>query len=141
MKIGELAKRCGLSAHTLRYYEKQGLINASGRSESNYRIYNEQDLKTANFIKRSRDIGFSLEEVAVYLSIRADKPAHECQEAKNITNTKINQIEQQISELQTMLSALKRLSDACCGGSESTENCSILAALESGESLAESHHE
>ncbi len=73
MKIGELAKQSGLSAHTLRFYEKQGLISPSTRSESNYRIYNQNDLSTAKFIKRSRDMGFSLEEVEVFLSIRADK--------------------------------------------------------------------
>jgi len=130
MKIGELAKKTGLSAHTLRFYEKQGLLKASGRSESNYRIYCRADLNTAKFIKRSRDMGFSLEEVEVFLSIRADKPAHICADAKIITELKITEIEQKITELREMLVALHKLSDACCGGNESAELCSIIDALD-----------
>ena len=130
MKIGELARRSGLSAHTLRYYEKQGLLKASGRSESNYRIYNQNGLDTAKFIKRSRDIGFSLEEVAVFLSIRADKPAHICAEAKQLTVKKIDDVEKKIEELKQVVVALHKLGDACCGGQESAEFCSIIDALE-----------
>lgn len=130
MKIGELSKKTGLSAHTLRFYEKQGLIKVAGRTISNYRIYNNDDLSTAKFIKRSRDMGFSLDDVKVFLSIRADKPAHICADAKNIADQKILDIEQQITELQHMLEALHKLSDACCGGNESAELCSILDALE-----------
>jgi MerR family Zn(II)-responsive transcriptional regulator of zntA len=130
MKIGELAKKSGLSAHTLRYYEKQGLIKVNMRSESNYRIYSEEDLNTAKFIKRGRDMGFSLDEVEVFLSIRSDKPAHICADAKKLTDLKITDVEQKISELTQMLSALHKLSDACCGGNESAEMCSILDALE-----------
>ena len=133
MKIGELAKKSGLSAHTLRFYEKQGLIKASGRSESNYRIYNSDDLGTARFVKRSGDMGFSLDEVDTFLSIRADKPAHMCADAKDITELKITEVEQKITEFvnkggsvlltshQTITLAesprileIKRLEDALC---------------------------
>jgi MerR family Zn(II)-responsive transcriptional regulator of zntA len=130
MKIGELAKKSGLSAHTLRFYEKQGLIKVSGRTESNYRIYNADDLGTAKFIKRSRDMGFTLNEVEVFLSIRADKPAHICADAKLLTDLKIADVESKIIELHQMLLALHKLSDACCGGNESAELCSIIDALE-----------
>lgn len=130
MKIGELAKKSGLSAHTLRFYEKQGLIKVNNRSESNYRIYNNADLDTAKFIKRCRDMGFSLEEVEVFLSIRSDRPAHICADAKNITAIKITEVEDKISELQQILIALHKLSDACCGGNESAELCSIIDALD-----------
>jgi MerR family Zn(II)-responsive transcriptional regulator of zntA len=136
MKIGELAKKSGLSAHTLRYYEKQGLIKVNMRSESNYRIYSEEDLNTAKFIKRGRDMGFSLDEVNVFLSIRSDKPAHICADAKKLTDLKITDVEQKISELNQMLSALHKLSDACCGGNESAELCSILDALEENEVMS-----
>ena len=136
MKIGELAKQSGLSAHTLRFYEKQGLIEASARSESNYRVYSQGDLATAKFIKRSREMGFSLEEVEVFLSIRADKPAHVCREAKDIAQLKIVDLQQKIEDLQGVLVALHKLSDACCGGNESAEFCSIIEALEDGDSLS-----
>jgi MerR family Zn(II)-responsive transcriptional regulator of zntA len=135
MKIGELAKQSGLSAHTLRFYEKQGLIQASARSESNYRVYSQGDLATARFIKRSREMGFSLEEVEVFLSIRADKPAHICKEAKDIAQQKIIDVQQKIEELQQVQVALHKLSDACCGGNESAEFCSIIEALEDGSAI------
>ena len=135
MKIGELAKQSGLSAHTLRYYEKQGLIEASARTDSNYRLYSQADLSTAKFIKRSREMGFSIEEVSVFLSIRADKPAHICSDAKDIAQQKIKEVEQKIAELTTVLSALHKLSDACCGGSESAEFCTIIEALEENKPL------
>jgi len=105
------------------------------RSESNYRIYNQDDLSTAKFIKRSRDMGFSLEEVEVFLSIRADKPAHICADAKNITEQKIDEVQTKISDLQDMLTALYKLSEACCGGNESAELCSIIDALEKNEEV------
>ncbi len=130
MKIGELAKQSGLSTHTLRFYEKQGLIRASTRSESNYRIYSQADLSAVRFVKRSRDMGFSLEEVGVFLSIRADKPAHVCREAKDLAQQKIFEVEQKIHEMQQMLTALHKLSDACCGGNESAEFCSIIEVLD-----------
>lgn len=130
MKIGELAKKSGLTTHTLRYYEKSGLLKASGRSQSNYRIYTANDLDTARFIKRARTIGFSMDEVATFLSIRSDLPAHVCADAKLLAEQKIKDVEQQISELQNVVQALHRLSDACCGGNESAEYCTIIEALE-----------
>lgn len=135
MKIGELAKRSGLSAHTLRYYEKSGLFRASGRSDSNYRIYTQDDLETARFIKRARDIGFSMDDVQTFLSIRADRPAHVCADAKDLADEKIRAVENQIAELQQVLKALHRLSDACCGGSESAEYCTIIEALDHEDAL------
>ncbi|TXR54559.1 Zn(2+)-responsive transcriptional regulator [Reinekea thalattae] len=131
MKIGELAKQSGLSTHTLRYYEKSGLLKASQRSEGNYRLYSSEDLSTARFIKRAREIGFSLEEVAEFLSIRADLPHHQCADAKALADHKIEQVQNQIKELQQMVRALTRLSTACCGGAESAIHCSIMEALES----------
>lgn len=125
-----MAEQSGLSTHTLRYYEKQGLIQASSRSASNYRIYDQQGLDTARFIKRSREIGFSLEEVSVFLSIRADKPAHVCAEAKILAENKIIEVKEKIEEMKQVVVALHKLSDACCGGEKSAEFCSILAALE-----------
>jgi MerR family Zn(II)-responsive transcriptional regulator of zntA len=130
MKIGELANQSGLSAHTLRYYEKSGLLKASGRSESNYRIYTANDLETARFIKRARNIGFSMDEVSTFLSIRSDKPAHVCADAKDLAEQKIIEIEHQIEELKAVVQALHKLSDACCGGNESAEYCTIIEALE-----------
>ena len=130
MKIGELAKRSGLSIHTLRYYEKMGLLNASGRTESNYRVYSHDDLIAAQFITRCKNSGFSLKETTALLTIKDDKSNHICEEAKSITSQKIDDITQQIEQLTEMRETLKALEQFCCGGDESAEFCSIISALE-----------
>lgn len=131
MRISKLAKLSNLNAHTLRYYEKSGLLTPSGRSESNYRIYSEDDLITVNFIKRSKKCGFSLSEIASLLAIKNDKNQHVCAEAKLITESKIHEINEQIQQLQDMQSTLTQLAQYCCGGQESAEFCSIISSLES----------
>jgi len=130
MKISDLAKLSGMSAHTLRYYDKTGLFSASMRSESNYRIYSQEDLTTAKFIKRSKECGFSLTETATLLAIKHDKSKHVCAEAKQITATKITDITHQITQLKQMKKTLQQLERYCCGGQESAEFCSIISALE-----------
>ena len=118
MKISELAKRSGISAHTLRYYEKTGLLSASMRSASNYRVYSQDDLTTAMFIKRCKECGFSLAETATLLAIKHDKSQHVCAEAKLITSTKIANITQQIAQLKLMQATLQQLESFCCGGEQ-----------------------
>ena len=130
MKINELAKQSGISAHTLRYYEKLGLLMPAHRSESNYRIYSKDDLTTAKFIKRSKECGFSLAETASLLAIKNDKTQHVCAEAKEITKIKIVELAEQIEKLTRMQSTLQELQAFCCGGQESAEFCSIISTLE-----------
>ena len=130
MKISDLAQRSGISAHTLRFYEKTGLFSASKRSESNYRIYSQDDLITAKFIKRSKECGFSLAETATLLAIRHDKDLHVCAQAKLITSSKITDIAQQIKQLKQMQKTLQQLERYCCGGQESAAFCSLIASLE-----------
>lgn len=130
MKISDLAVRSGISAHTLRYYEKTGLFSASQRSENNYRIYSQDDLTTAKFIKRSKECGFSLAETAALLAIKHDKRQHVCAEAKFITSSKITEITQQIAQLKQMQKTLQQLEKFCCGGQENAEFCSIISTLE-----------
>jgi MerR family Zn(II)-responsive transcriptional regulator of zntA len=130
MKISDLAERSGISAHTLRYYDKTGLFSASKRSDSNYRIYSQDDLTTAKFIKRSKECGFSLAETASLVAIKHDKSQHVCAEAKLITTIKITEITQQIAQLKQMQTTLQQLERYCCGGQESAEFCAIISALE-----------
>ena len=76
MKISQLSAHCGLSAHTLRFYEKNGLIESSERSASGYRRYSDADIRRVEFVKTARDAGFSLDEIAQLLSIRLDRDHH-----------------------------------------------------------------
>lgn len=133
MKISELAKLSGLSVHTLRYYEKNGLLKPKRERDNNYRYYDQDDLTTALFIQRCKASGFSLQETASLLEIKDNKSEHVCAQAKGITQQKLKQIEKQISELKQMQKTLKALEAHCCGGQESAEFCSIINSLEQGE--------
>jgi len=132
IKISELGSRTGLSPHTIRFYEKHGLIEASERSEAGYRYYNDADVRRAEFVKTARNIGFSLDDISQLLSIRVDKTAHSCQEVTDITRHKLDEVNERIAELQTMQRTLQILLDSCCGGPEQAVHCSIMDALEEG---------
>ncbi|MFK7862608.1 MAG: Zn(2+)-responsive transcriptional regulator [Pseudohongiellaceae bacterium] len=133
LKISELAEKTGLSAHTLRYYEKHGLINATDRSDAGYRYYNEADVRRAEFVKTARNIGFSLGDISQLLSIRVDKTSHSCQDVATITQHKLDEVNGKIAELQSMQGTLQILLDSCCGGPENATHCSIMEALEEGQ--------
>lgn len=142
-RIGELAKLNKVKTDTLRYYEKQGLLSASFRSESGYRIYTQEDAERLRFIIRAKTVGFTLLEISELLSIELDKSNKACADVKGIVDTKLKYVNQKIEELNHFKMSLQRLSTACCGGPESAENCSILEALESNLSAVNSennHH-
>lgn len=130
LKISELAAKTGLSAHTIRFYEKHDLIRASERSEAGYRFYNDSDIRRAEFVKAARNIGFSLEDISQLLSIRVDKSSHSCQEVTDITQHKLDEVNEKISELESMQNTLQILLKSCCGGPEKATHCSIIEALE-----------
>ena len=107
-RIGELAKLADVTPDTIRYYEKQQMMD--------------------------HDVGFTLEAIRELLSIRIDPEHHTCQESKGIVQARLSEVEARINELQTMRRSLQRLNDACCGTAHSSVYCSILEALEQGAS-------
>ena len=129
-RIGELASRCQVTADTIRFYEKQGLLSPATRNDSGYRLYSEQDEAKVQFIRRAKKVGFTLQEVSELLSIRVDPKHFTCGEVKNIAEDKIVELEQRINELKQFQKSLKSLSNNCCGGEELATGCSILDALE-----------
>lgn len=135
LKISELSEQTGLSAHTLRYYEKYGLINASNRSEAGYRFYTDSDVRRVQFVKTARNTGFSLSDIGQLLSIRVNKQSHSCQEVTDITQKKLFEVNAKMNELLSMQQTLKLLLDSCCGGPENATHCSIMEALDAGLSL------
>ena len=141
-QIGELAKRCGVTADTLRFYEKNALIKPAGRSDSGYRLYSAENQKQVAFILRAKDLGLSLDEIKELLEIKLEATEHSCAEVKAITTAKLRVIDDKIEELTRIRSALKKINDACCGEIEDdASHCSILGALAS-EDVAKScsHH-
>lgn len=135
LRISQLAEQTGLSAHTLRFYEKHGLIKPAGRSEAGYRLYSEADARRAGFIRSARGSGFSLDDIAALLAIRVDKSSHSCEEVTEITRRKLDEVNSKIAELRSIQTTLKRLLASCCGGPDSAIHCSIMEALDpAGES-------
>ncbi|MDN3696436.1 Zn(2+)-responsive transcriptional regulator [Vibrio cortegadensis] len=130
-QIGELAKRCGVSTDTLRFYEKNLLLHPAGRSESGYRLYNEKNQQQVTFILKAKSLGLSLDEIKELLEIKLEATQHSCAEVKSITSSKLDMIDEKIAELTKIRSALKKINDACCGHvDDDASHCSILAALE-----------
>ncbi|WP_438864419.1 Zn(2+)-responsive transcriptional regulator [Neptunicella sp.] len=129
-QIGELAKQTHISVETLRYYESKGLISAQQRTDSGYRLYAEADVQRLHFVLQAKKVGFSLKEIDQLLNLQVAKDRHTCEEVKQVTGNKIEEIEQKIHDLNQIKQALQRLHQACCGGQESAANCSILQTLE-----------
>lgn len=129
-RIGELAKLCKIKTDTLRFYDKQGLFAPSSRTESGYRLYTKKDADRLRFILRAKAIGFTLVEISELLSIELDKSNKACADVKCLVDLKLADINDKIEQLNYFKRALQQLSNACCGGQESAEHCSILEALE-----------
>jgi len=129
MNIGQAAKNSGLSAKMIRYYESIGLLKAAHRSDSGYRLYGPEDLHTLAFIKRSRDLGFSLEEVAKLLTLWQDRQ-RASSDVKALAREHITALDQKICELASLRDTLQELVEHCQG--DHRPDCPILKDLASG---------
>jgi MerR family copper efflux transcriptional regulator len=129
MNIGEAARNSGLSAKMIRHYESIGLLGAATRSESGYRLFGHNDLHTLVFIKRSRDLGFSLEEVAKLLTLWRDRDRASA-EVKSLAAGHIAALNRKIDELTGLRETLQHLVSHCHG--DDRPDCPILTDLESG---------
>lgn len=129
MNIGQAAKKSGLTAKMIRYYESIGLLPEAGRSDSGYRQYSEQDLHSLAFIRRSRDLGFSLEEVGRLLTLWRDR-SRASADVKALANAHIDELNQRIAELVGLRDTLQELVDHCQG--DHRPDCPILKDLASG---------
>ena len=128
MTIGVLARQAGLTAETLRYYERLGLIAPSQRTAANYRLYGDEAERRLRFIRRAQVLGFSLNEIAQLLSLHA-YPESDMAEVKALAQAKIAGIQAKIDDLERMKQGLAALTDACPGHG-ATEHCPILGALQ-----------
>ncbi|MCK5749396.1 MAG: helix-turn-helix domain-containing protein [Oricola sp.] len=127
MKIGELARATGTKVVTVRYYEKIGLLPEPDRSEDNYRDYGKTSLERLRFIRRCRELGFSLDQVRDLLSLASDA-ARPCAEVDEITAVHLAEVERKIADLQALAQQLRSISASCSGGG-TISNCRILDAI------------
>src|SRR5688572_7594813 len=132
MNIGQAAQASGVSAKMIRYYESIGLIPKTVRTESGYRVYSHHDVHTLRFIRRARDLGFSVEQIADLVSLWRDRD-RASKDVKAIALDHVSVLERKIRELQEMASTLKHLANHCCG--DSRPDCPILEELASEDPL------
>ncbi|SEJ94069.1 MULTISPECIES: Cu(I)-responsive transcriptional regulator [unclassified Variovorax] len=124
--IGEAAQRSGVSARMVRHYEGLGLLPAVARTESGYRQYGDADIHTLRFIKRSRDLGFSMEEIAELVGLWNNRRRASAS-VKRIAEKHLGELEQRIADMQSMRNTLSHLVHCCHG--DARPECPILDDL------------
>ena len=124
--IGHAAQQAGVSAKMVRHYESLSLLPKIGRTQSGYRQYTEADVHTLRFIKRSRDLGFSMTEIAELLKLWQNR-RRASSDVKRMALKHVDDLERRIAEMQSMKDALNTLA-ACCHGNSRPE-CPILDEL------------
>ena len=126
LNIGQAAERSGVSARMLRHYESLGLLSGVARTESGYRQYTEADIHSLRFIKRSRDLGFSMDEITELLGLWQNR-RRASSSVKRIATRHLAELEQRIAGMQAMQRTLSQLVH-CCHGDERPA-CPILEDL------------
>jgi len=126
MKIGQLSEQTGCKIETIRYYERIDLLPEPTRSEGGYRIYDESQLKRLVFIRRSRELGFTIEEIRGLLNL-VDGGSYTCSDVKTITMEHVENIRQKISDLKKLEKTLTHIASLCAG--DATPECPIIDAL------------
>ena len=126
MNIGQAAKRAGVSAKSIRYYESVGLIAPADRAANNYRDYGDREVAELRFVNRARSLGFSVKEVGDLLALWRDKKRGSSQVAE-LARRHIADIERKIAELETMRGTLAGLLASC--PDDQRPDCPILADI------------
>ncbi|KAB2940276.1 helix-turn-helix domain-containing protein [Hyphomicrobium sp.] len=127
--IGRVAERTGVNIETIRYYERIGLLAHPPRTEGRHRTYDEGDVRRLGFIRRGRELGFSLEDVRTLLKL-ADRGGMACAETKDMTARHLGDVRGKIRSLKRLERALTKMTDACQPGSQLS--CPVLDALGAG---------
>lgn len=126
MNIGAVARTSGVSAKMIRHYENIGLIRASSRTLAGYRQYHVRDVHLLGFIRRARDLGFSLDQIKQLLSLW-DDPERASADVKRLAEAHITDLDARITALTEMRSTLVTLAHACHG--DHRPDCPILQGL------------
>lgn len=127
MTIGRLAEQTGVPIDTIRYYERSGLLPPPQRRASGYREYASADVERLRFIRRAKELGFSLEEIGELLTLTAQR-SNDMRGVKRKAEQRLAEVEHRIRELQRVRRGLKALIAACPGHGD-LATCPIVAAL------------
>ncbi|MFN4367747.1 MAG: Cu(I)-responsive transcriptional regulator [Acinetobacter sp.] len=129
MNIGQAAKRSGISAKMIRYYEDIGLLPAPKRSDAGYRVYTDAYIKTLSFIQHARELGFSSEQMKELLGLWLNS-SRQSSEVKQLAQKHIQFLQQKIANMQHMLVILQQSVEQCADNEQS--DCQILKQIEQG---------
>ncbi|NCS82044.1 MAG: Hg(II)-responsive transcriptional regulator [Ignavibacteria bacterium CG_4_8_14_3_um_filter_37_9] len=127
--VGQIAEEVGINVETIRYYEKLKLLPKPKRRESRYRIYDETDLKRLSFIKRAKELGFTLKEIKELFGLKIDSDAR-CGDVKHLTEHKLKDVDNRISDLKKIRHVLVKLITQCVNEEVSSDECPILESIE-----------
>jgi len=128
MTISQVARLAGVGVETVRFYEREGLLDQPARPDSGYRDYPPEVVKRIQFIRRAKELGFSLKEIGQLLTLSGE-PLSTCADMKKQAEAKIDEIECKIMDLSRMKRALVQVAERCSGDGP-RESCPILDALE-----------
>lgn len=128
-KVGEIAKKSGVNVETLRYYEQIKIMPKPKRKESRYRIYNENDFKRLLFIKRAKELGFTLKEIKELLELKIESTST-CGDIKHLAEHKLKDIEERIKDLNMIKKSLVKLIKQCISEQVSSDECPIIESIE-----------
>jgi Cu(I)-responsive transcriptional regulator len=126
MNIGEAAKASGVSAKMIRHYESVGLFAEAARTESGYRQYSDNEISTLRFIRQSRDLGFSIDQIRELLGLWQNRK-RPSRQVKALAQAHIQELDQKLQELRSMKATLEHLV-ACCAGDDRPD-CPIIESL------------
>lgn len=135
LTIGEVAKAAEIGVETVRFYEREGLIAEPPRRASGYRQYPREAIRRLRFIRRAKELGFTLREIGELLSLRVD-PSTTCADVRAMAREKIEDIDGRVAELHRIKDVLERLARSCRGKGPTSE-CPILDILDERERRAE----
>jgi MerR family transcriptional regulator, copper efflux regulator len=130
MNIGEAARASGISPKMIRYYESIGLIRRAARSESGYRHYAAEDVHTLSFIRRARDLGFSVERIGELLALWRDRERASA-DVKALVLSHVAELREKIAALKAMVHTLEHLAEHCHGNERPA--CPIIEGLEAAD--------
>ncbi len=129
-KTSELAKKAGVNKETIRFYEKKGLLQDPVRTDGGYRQYLQKDLERLVFISNAKELGFSLAEIKELLAI-ADGDIYKCSDVRQIAESKLNYISNQMKYLRKLKTTLTKLVTEC-QQAKTIKYCPIIETLSIG---------
>jgi len=126
-RIGDLAKQAGVKVVTIRYYEQAGLMPVCERTSGNYRVYAQEHLQRLNFVRRCRELGFTLVQIKDLLQLSASQ-SPTCADVCNVATDHLKEVESKITDLKRLAFELRRIGSSC-DGKQSSAECRLIASL------------